>query len=273
MMLCCLWSTSVLRGESVGLQAVLQPLIDAHRGTVAVAVKHLKTGEGYAYRADRPMPTASLIKFPLMISAYRKVDAGELSLDQVITLADEDKVPGSGILSDHFSAGATFPLKDAIHLMIVYSDNTATNLVARIVGLPQVARDMESFGCRETKMNSFVFRRDTSIFPERSQKYGLGSTTAGEMIVLLEGLPRQQWASPASCADAGTVVGLRRPLQDRTSFARGHSICPQVGRSDGRQVGCRDHLCPQWPDCDLRIDRPKRGSATGRRQCGQCVVR
>ena len=75
------------------------------------------------------MPTASLIKFPVMIAAYDAVDKGSSSLDDMIELKKEDKVPGSGVLTSHFSPGTKISLRDAIHLMIVYSDNTATNLV------------------------------------------------------------------------------------------------------------------------------------------------
>ena len=53
---------------------------------------------------------------------------------------------GSGILTAHFSAGTTISLRDAIHLMIVYSDNTATNLVLDRIGLKSTARLMESLG-------------------------------------------------------------------------------------------------------------------------------
>ena len=50
----------------------LMPLISAHAGDVAVAVKHLKTGESFSHKADEPMPTASLIKLPVMVEAYRQ---------------------------------------------------------------------------------------------------------------------------------------------------------------------------------------------------------
>ena len=124
-------------GESKkSLEEVLLPAIKAHRGDVAIAVKHLKTGESYEYQADQPMPTASLIKFPVMIAAYDAVEKGKLSLDDRIELKKDDKVPGSGMLTSHFSPGTTISLRDAIHLMIVYSDNTATNLVLDKLGLP-----------------------------------------------------------------------------------------------------------------------------------------
>src|SRR5690606_34009982 len=122
-------------------------LVDAHQGEVAVAVKDLNTGESFAINAERPMPTASLIKFPLMIAAYQAMEEGRLKPDEMLTLHESDKVPGSGILASHFSEGATISLHDAIQLMIVYSDNTATNLVAEKVGLPYAADLMDQLGC------------------------------------------------------------------------------------------------------------------------------
>ena len=81
------------------------------------------------------MPTASLIKFPVMIEAYRQAAAGQVNLDGMLTLKNEIKVPGSGLLTYHFSAGSSFPLRDAVRLMIAYSDNTATNMVLDAIGL------------------------------------------------------------------------------------------------------------------------------------------
>ncbi|HEX5034331.1 MAG TPA: serine hydrolase, partial [bacterium] len=126
------------------------------------------------------------IKLPIMVEAYRQAEAGQVELQKLITLKPEDKVPGSGILTQHFSPGVSLPLVDAIHLMIVYSDNTATNLVLDQIGLPATNGTMEKLGLANMKVHSKVFRGDTTIYPERSKEFGLGSTTAGEMIALLE---------------------------------------------------------------------------------------
>jgi D-alanyl-D-alanine carboxypeptidase (penicillin-binding protein 5/6) len=175
------------KGESdKTLQQVLLPAIEQHRGDVAVAVKHLKTGESYEYQADRTMPTASLIKFPVMAAAYDAVEKGRLSLEERIELKAEDKVQGSGILTAHFSPGTTISLRDAIGLMIVFSDNTATNLVIDKLGLPATNEYTASLGCPETRIHAKVFRADTSIAPDRSKEFGLGSTTAREMVKLCE---------------------------------------------------------------------------------------
>ncbi|MEX0611831.1 MAG: serine hydrolase [Pirellulales bacterium] len=168
------------------LETVLAPAIKAHRGDVAVAVKHLKTGESYEHNAEKPMPTASLIKFPVMIAAYDAVEKGKLSLDDMVELKKEDKVPGSGVLTAHFSPGTKISLRDAIHLMIVYSDNTATNLVLDKLGLEKINELMDAMGHSETRIHSKVYRAVTSIAPERSKQFGLGSTTARDMVKLAE---------------------------------------------------------------------------------------
>jgi beta-lactamase class A len=171
-----------------GLEARLAPLAKAHKGKVAIAVKHLGSGETYFLNADEPMPTASLIKLAVMAEVYQQVAEGRVKLSDMVTLHDADKVPGSGILTYHFSDGATFPLRDAVRLMIVFSDNTATNLVLDKIGLRSTADRMEAWGFPNTKIHAKSFRRDTSVFPERSKRFGLGSTTAREMIGLLEKL-------------------------------------------------------------------------------------
>ena len=79
--------------------------------------------------------------------------------------------------------------------MIVYSDNTATNLVLDQIGLPATSKTMESLDLPHTKIHAKVYRRDTSIFPERSKQFGLGSTTANEMVRLFERLHQRKLVS------------------------------------------------------------------------------
>src|SRR4029078_1973917 len=154
---------------------VLKPAIDRHQGDVGLAVKHLKTGETFEYQADKAMPTASLIKLPVMIATYEAIDKGKIKITDMIELKKEDQMPGSGVLTSHFSPGTKISLRDAIHLMIVYSDNTATNLLLDKRGLPPTNEYMAKLDCPDTRINSKVFRRDTSIAKDRSEKYGLGS--------------------------------------------------------------------------------------------------
>src|SRR5271155_1565312 len=173
-----------VQGES--LESRLAPITKAHKGRVAIVVKHLVTGESYTLNGDEAMPTASLIKFPIMLEVYLQVLEGKLKLTDMVKLTEKDKVPGSGILTYHFSEGATFPVKDAVRLMIAYSDNTATNLILDKIGIASTNKRMELWGCPNTKINAKVFLGSkTSIDPARTKKFGLGSTTAKEIVTLL----------------------------------------------------------------------------------------
>lgn len=194
----------------------IEPLIKGHKGTVAVAVKHLSRDDkdaAFAYRGDEPMPTASLIKLAVMVETYRQAEEKKVDLAKSITLAENDKVPGSGILTPHFSAGMSLSLRDAVRLMMVYSDNTATNLVLDQIGLKSTADSMEKLGFPNTKIHAKVFRRETSAFPERSKKFGLGSTTSNEMVGLLAKIHGKQVVSAAACE---AMLDHLRACDDRT---------------------------------------------------------
>ena len=205
------------RKVATTLESCLMPLIAAHKGKVSVAVKHLWSGESFEYHSDVVMPTASLIKFPVMIEAYRQAAAKQIDLDSVVILKKQDKVPGSGVLTDHFTEGATFKLRDAVRLMIAFSDNTATNIVLDAIGIGATAATMEKLGYPNTKIHAKVFRRDTSVFPERSKQFGLGSTTADEMIRLSEAVYRNQVVSPAACAE---MLAHLRACEDKDKLPR-----------------------------------------------------
>ncbi|TWT93468.1 D-alanyl-D-alanine carboxypeptidase precursor [Botrimarina colliarenosi] len=183
------------------LDKALGPMLKGHQGVVTVAIKHLETGDSFAYDAERPMPSASMIKLPIMLTAYHAALEGKLSLDDQVVLKEEDKVPGSGLLTENFTAGSALTLRDAIRLMIGWSDNTATNLVIEAIGRASSDDDGDTPGARgihavnklmkaldyeNTRLNSLVFRGDTTIDPERSKNFGLGVMNAADTIDLLE---------------------------------------------------------------------------------------
>lgn len=208
----------LLAPPAADLEARIAPLAKAHKGTVAVAVKHLTTGEEFYLKADEVLPTASLIKLPIMVEAYWQRDEDKVKFDKTLTLTKGDKVQGSGILTSHFSDGATFPLRDAVRLMIVYSDNTATNMVLDQIGIPSTNARMEKLGFKNTKINAKVFKgKDTSIDPERTKKYGLGSTTAKEMVGLLELIHAGKVVSADACKE---MLGHLEKCDDKEMFLR-----------------------------------------------------
>ncbi|MGO9914242.1 MAG: serine hydrolase [Isosphaeraceae bacterium] len=230
------------------LEGRLLPLVRAHKGKAAVAVKHLGSGETFEYHAGDVMPTASLIKFPVMIEAYRQAGEKQVDLDSTIILRKRDMVGGSGILTYHLSEGSTLKLRDAVRLMIAFSDNTATNLVLDAIGIGATAATMEKLGYPNTKIHSKVFRRDTSVFPERSKQFGLGSTTPLEMVRLCAAVYRKQILSPQAC-DA--MLAHLRACEDKDKFPRflppGTRVAFKTGSLDETRTAAGIIECPGGP--------------------------
>jgi beta-lactamase class A len=203
--------------SAADLESRIAPLVKEHKGKVAIAVKHLKTGESFYLNADDAMPTASLIKLPVMVEVYWQAQEGKVKLDTKLTLKKADKVTGSGILTNHFSDGATFPLQDAVRLMIVFSDNTATNMVLDQIGLPSTNERMAKLGLKSTKINAKVFKPETRLDQEFGKKFGLGSTTARDIIGLLELIESGKVVSPEACKE---MLGHLKACDDKEKMTR-----------------------------------------------------
>lgn len=211
-------ATCFAQEQPHSLEARITALVKSHRGQVAVAVKHLDFGEEFYLDADEPMPTASLIKFMVMLEVYQQMLEGKIKLSDMVVLRKEDMVPGAGVLTYHFSDGAMFPLRDAVRLMIVFSDNTATNLVLDKIGIASTGKRLADWGFPNSKINAKVFKGSTtSIDPERTKKFGLGSTTARETVQLLEKVHRGKIVSPEACKE---MIGHLKKCEDKTKLKR-----------------------------------------------------
>jgi beta-lactamase class A len=209
---------NVILGQEKTLAARLAPLIKSHQGKVAIAVKHLGSGETYFHDEYEEMPTASLIKFMIMLEVYLQVSEGKVKLEDKLTLSKINMVQGSGILSYHFSEGATLSLRDATRLMIVFSDNAATNMVLDHIGLASTNRRLESMGFSKTKINAKVYLGEkTSLDEERTKRFGLGSTTARETIQLLEMVHQGKIVSPEVCKE---MLGHMKKCDDKLKLKR-----------------------------------------------------
>jgi beta-lactamase class A len=122
-------------------------------GVYAFSVKHLGTGEAFSVNGGEALPTASVFKVPLVVELYRQVEGGEVSLDQRYILRDADKVPGSGVLRE-LTEGLEITLSDLTTLMMIVSDNTATDIILGIVGAERVNSAMRGLGLNETAISA-----------------------------------------------------------------------------------------------------------------------
>jgi beta-lactamase class A len=128
------------------LEASIQQVTRSVNATWGVYIKCLETGEEIALDADRQMDTMSVIKIPLMAEAFRQIEAGKFALSDRIGLTDAAKRPGTGIIRS-LEPGVQLTVKDLLTLMIIVSDNTATDLVYdKVGGVEPVNRLMDTWG-------------------------------------------------------------------------------------------------------------------------------
>ncbi|MFT4114703.1 serine hydrolase [Silvibacterium sp.] len=167
------------------LTAKLQSLIAGHQGHAAVFAEDLATGHTVAIDADTPVQTASVIKLTILYTALEEIRDGKVSFTDKLTLTRGGQVPGSGVLT-FFDTPVTLTFKDALTMMIVMSDNTATNLAIDHLGLKNIDDQIVALGLKNTWLYKKVFQPAEGPMPADQKQFGLGKTTAREMASLFE---------------------------------------------------------------------------------------
>ncbi|HTV92126.1 MAG TPA: serine hydrolase [Verrucomicrobiae bacterium] len=141
------------------LRADLHRMVVRFPASSAVEVMDLATGYHIGYNAAAVMPAASTIKVPVMVEVFAQLEAGRFQLDRRVTLLESDKDYGSGELCDA-PVGSTYTVDELLDKMIDISDNTATNMLIRLVGLRNINRMMNHLGLDQTHLRGYV-RTDT----------------------------------------------------------------------------------------------------------------
>ncbi|MEL7655269.1 MAG: serine hydrolase [Bacillota bacterium] len=148
----------------------------------AFVIKNLNTGEAVTYNEDLVVPSASLIKVPVMIEAFRQIKSGLLAPDLRLSLNPNEIVAFSVL--EFLDSDNTYTLLDLIKLMIIYSDNTAANILINFLGMSNVNTCIRELGLKETKLQ----RKMMDTVSRKKGKENL--TTAGEMADLMIRLNR-----------------------------------------------------------------------------------
>src|SRR5580698_8586513 len=167
-----------------GLNTTLNDMIKAHHGKVAMYARQLNTSRELAIDADEPVQTASVIKLAILYNAMVDVREGKAGWDEKLTLKPGEAVVGSGMLH-FFDTPMTVTLKDVLTMMIIVSDNTATNMAIDRFGVDAVNARVESLGLKNTHLYKKVMKPATGPMPADQPKFGLGKTTPREMATLM----------------------------------------------------------------------------------------
>ncbi|MBX2970872.1 MAG: serine hydrolase [Cyclobacteriaceae bacterium] len=166
--------------ETESLESKIKKRVAGFRGDVGIFVKNLKTGEEVAIHADSLFPTASMIKVPITIGIFDKIEKGELKYDSVLTYRDSLLYAGDDILGS-FKDGEKIALSKVLMLMITTSDNTASLWCQYLAGTGTTINAwLDDHGFAGTRVNSRTEGRQGNW-----KQYGWGQTTPREMAELL----------------------------------------------------------------------------------------
>jgi len=160
-------------------------------GSVGVLVKDLKTGLSSGVNSSADMPAASTIKIPVMVEVFEQMAAGRFDLNRKLALQRGDRDDGWGDLVAA-RTGARYSVSRLLQLMITESDNTATNMLIRLVGRSSINATMSRLGLRQTRVADYI-RSEGDIRSLRS--------SPRDMVRLLEAMAQDrlvdEWSSRA----------------------------------------------------------------------------
>jgi beta-lactamase class A len=208
----------------MSLKEVITEEAKGFNGVIGVSVKNLDTGEYAEVNGDMLFPTASVFKVPVIVEFFRQIDNNRIKIEDQTLLREKDKVPGSGILKE-LSEGMPVSYKDLLSLMMIVSDNTATDIIVKKVGFENINNTMRELGLNDTKVTKYcrqilfdlvglnnleLEEMTINVFNEATEnRYYSGSwslktkdnnvSTPKEMTRLLELITEGKAASEESC--------------------------------------------------------------------------
>ena len=149
-------------------------------GVMGVSIKDLTTGNALSVNGDEQFLAASSIKIPILIELHKKAKAGTLDLDTEVTVHDDVKVGGTGVIKE--LGNVTLTIQDLATLMITVSDNTATNVLIDVAVMDDVNATMKELGLNVTRLRRKM--QDYEAIAQGKENYA----TPNEFTRLMETL-------------------------------------------------------------------------------------
>jgi beta-lactamase class A len=200
-------------------------------GVLAVGYRNLKNDEVHYYNESYIFPAASIVKVCILLEYLRQKDEKILNPDKQVEVKEEDFVTGAGVLLE-MHRGLVVTLQDLAHLMIVISDNTASNMLMDQVGMENVNVYMKSLGLVDT-----IIGRKFMIDP--NAKFSKNFTSVRDMVLLYEKLYKKEILTAESCTE-GIEILQRQQYREKIPLLLPGDL--KVAHKTGEITGIR-HDC------------------------------
>ena len=199
------------------------------KGKVFLYAKNLDTGEVYSFNGDERVRTASTIKIAIMIETFARVAEGKAKWTDELILTKAARYGGSGILPE-LGDGLHLTLQDCVRLMMILSDNTATNMVLDYLSTDAVNDRLNSLGFKATRIMRRVGGGGESKegkLGDNLKRFGLGATSPHEMVQIMEKLDRGEIVNKEASKQ---MIELMKHEQGRNSIGRGMPDVPLASK-------------------------------------------
>ncbi len=199
-------------------------------GKISFLYENLKTGESVGYREDQPLMAASVIKLFVMASVFEQFETGKLKQDFSLSVYKKDCVPSCGALT-YLHEGICVTALDLVTLMIIFSDNTATNVLIDLLGMEEINRYIASLGFENTRLNRKMYDAEKS--EQGIQNY----ITASETGRLLTMMYRRELVSEAASGQMIAILKNQQLCSKIPFYLQALEEEPEIAHKTGEDRG------------------------------------
>lgn len=211
--------------DRAALDRQLAGIRERFSGTLSLAASNLKTDEAVTLDAGMLLPTASTIKVCILAEVFHQREEGRLRLDERIEMQARDQVGGSGVLW-RLNSGLQPTLYDLCMLMIIKSDNTATNMLTdRVGGVGIINRRMrDTYGLAETSYHSRV---DFEAIGNDVRRFA--ESTPYDLMRLMAMLARGEVVSPQASREMLAIMQRQQYLDQFPRYLNYNPYAEELG--------------------------------------------
>lgn len=211
-------------------QEEVQELLQELPGKISYYYKDLISGETWSSRERETMMAASVIKLFIMAAAFQKIERKELDPDLTVTMRREDYVPSCGAVA-YMHEGLQVTVMDLITLMIILSDNTATNVLVDLIGMEEINCQIRELGYEDAWLGRKMYDM------ERAKRGIQNHITAGETGRLLEDIYRGRLVSETASAKMLEILKNQRLNGKIPFFIHALENAPRIAHKTGEDTG------------------------------------
>ena len=190
-----------------GLENKIENIVEESSANISVSFYDLDQGEGFSINGDKKAPSASMIKLLILLKALDECDKGKINLEDTIRLDDYERVDGSGILKE-LSGDHKFSIRELLTLMIIVSDNTATNILIDLLGMDEINRIGHELGLEKTSL-------ERKMMDSHAREKGLDNfTSSNEILKFLKMIYEKEFVNE-DCSKLALDILLRQQERQR----------------------------------------------------------